>query len=171
MSKEIHNYIITCADGDLTANNLLVNYIGPNYKQKININNTIYYLETNGYNYKISDFGLAEYIDNTENDNNYINHIYRDYLLLFFLYFNNKKFYNYNKFVNLIELPIEDIYTDLHNGYKKSNKFIKNFVEEYNYNSVCNFMNKYLEIDKNSALLYELPNILLNEFIDIILYI
>ena len=41
--------------GDLTPNNLLVNYIGPNFKQKININNTIYYLETNGYNYKISD--------------------------------------------------------------------------------------------------------------------
>ncbi len=155
--------------GDLTPNNLLIHYVGPNYKQKIIINNEIHYIDTNGFCYKISDFGLAEKISNTKHGNSYLNHIYRDYLLLFFLYFHYKKFYNYYIFINLIEIPVEQIYTDLYDGYHKTDKFIQYFIEEYNYNSVCSFMNKYLEINSNNQLLYELPNFLLQDFIDIII--
>ncbi len=155
--------------GDLTPNNLLVNYIGSHYKQKIVIDNEIYHVDTNGYNYKISDFGLSEYIVNTEYKNFYLNHLYRDYLLLYYLYFNKTKFYNYNEFVNLIELPIGQINDDIYDIYNKTNKYIKCFKNEFTYNSVCEFMNKFLEIEFDNSLIHELPKILLKEFIDIIM--
>ncbi len=154
--------------GDLTPNNLLVHYMGNNYRQKIVINDEIHYIDTNGYCYKISDFGLSELIEYTKNTNNYLNHIYRDYLLLFFLYFNKKKFYNYNHFVDLIEIPIGQINDDLYYGYNKTEQYKEKFVDNFNYRSVCEFMNKFLEIEHDNKLIFELPELLLNDFIDII---
>lgn len=163
----LHNKL-NIIHGDLTPNNLLVHYIGRDYRQKIIINNETHYINTNGYCYKIADFGLAEYIDKTKNKSVYINHIYRDYLILFFLYFNKHKFYNYNKFIDLIEIPIGQINDDLYYGYKNTHKYKNSFIEEFNYKSVCNFMNKFLEIDNDNTLIYELPKLLLDDFIDII---
>ncbi len=154
--------------GDLTPNNLLVKYIGPNYRQKIIINDDIHYIETNGYCYKISDFGLAETIRNSKYKNCYRNYIYRDYLLLYFLYFYQKKFYNYNKFIDLIEIPIGEINDDLFIGYSNTEKYNKSFVEEFTYNSVCNFMNKFLEVELDNKLIFYLPKLLLEDFIDIL---
>ncbi len=154
--------------GDITPNNLLIHYMGNNYRQKIIINNNTHYLDTNGYCYKISDFGLAELIKNTKHKKAYINHTYRDYLLLYFLYFNKKKFYNYNKFIDLIEIPIGQINDDLYYGYHETNKYKETFVEKFNYRSICEFMNKFLEIEHNNSLIFELPKLLLDDFIDIV---
>lgn len=153
--------------GDLTPNNLLVNYVGGNYKQKIVIDDEIYYFDTKGYNYKIADFGLAEHIINTIDKEVYWNYLYRDYLLLYYLYFNKNKFNNYNKFINLIELPIAQINEDIYDIYKKTNKYKRCFNEEFTYSSVCKFMNKFLEIEFDDPLLYKIPKILLKEFIDL----
>ncbi len=165
----LHNQL-KIIHGDLTPNNLLVHYVGPNYRQKIVINDDIHYIDTNGFCYKITDFGLAEHIEATIFHKFYMNHIYRDYLLLFFLYFNKKRFYNYEKYINIIEIPLEQIYKDLHDGYNLNSRYIENFIEVYNYNSVCNFMNKYLEINLDNPILYDIPNTLLIEFIEVILY-
>lgn len=155
--------------GDLTPNNLLIHYVGRNYRQKITVNDETYYLDTNGFCYKISDFGLAEKLENTVSNKCYINHMYRDYLLLYFIQFNKNKFYNYGLFSNLIDITIERMNDDLYDGYHTSSKYNEHFEEEYNYNSVCNFMNKYLEVDYNSTFIYDTPKILLNEFIEIIM--
>jgi serine/threonine protein kinase len=162
----LHNQL-NIIHGDLTPSNILVHYIGPHYRQKIIVNNNIYYFDTNGYIYKISDFGLTELIDDTKYKKNYKNHLYRDYLLLYFLYFNKNKFYNYNKFSDLIELCIGQINNDIFEGYGKTEEYKKIFNDEYNYHSVCKFMNIYLESDFNNALIHRVPNILLNEFVDI----
>jgi len=162
----LHNQL-KIIHGDLTPSNILIHYIGPNYRQKIIINNEIYYFDTNGYIYKIADFGLVELIKDTKYKRNYRNHLYRDYLLLYFLYFNKNKFYNYNKFVDLIELSIGQINDDIYDGYGNTEDYQKYFIDEYNYRSVCKFMNIYLESDFDNALIYKVPNILLNEFIDI----
>ncbi len=163
----LHNKL-KIVHGDLTPNNLLIHYVGGNYKQKIIINNKSYDLDTKGYCYKISDFGLAEKLENTKTPKCYINHIYRDYLLLFFIQFNKNRFYNYDIFSNLIDITIERINDDLYDGYHNINEFNKCFEEEYNYNSVCNFMSKHLEIDFDSTLIYDTPKILLYEFIEIL---
>ncbi len=163
----LHNQL-NIIHGDITPNNILVHYIGPNYRQKIIFNNNIYYFDTRGYSYKISDFGLSEPIDKTIYNNIYMNHTYRDYLLLYYLYFNKNKFYNYNKFIYLIESCLGQINNDLYNGYRKSHAYKKHFVKEFNYHSVCNFMNIYLELDMDNVLIYKIPYMLLNEFIDIL---
>jgi serine/threonine protein kinase len=163
----LHNEI-KIVHGDLTPNNLLIHYIGENYRQRIIINNENYFINTNGYSYKICDFGLAEHLENTTNTKCYYNHIYRDYLLLFFIYFHKKKFDNYNKFAELIEIPIERINDELYNNYRTTDKYYNGFVKEYNYNSVCNFFNEYLEIHLNNKLIFEFPKLLLEDFIDII---
>jgi serine/threonine protein kinase len=163
----LHNEI-KIFHGDLTPNNLLVHYIGANYRQRIIINDENYFINTNGYSYKICDFGLADYLENTTTNKCYSNHIYRDYLLLFFIYFYKNKFDNYDRFAELIEIPLGQINDDLHTGYSKTDEYNKAFIEEYNYNSVCNFMNRYLEIDFNNKLIFELPKLLLEDFIDII---
>ena len=161
----LHNQL-NIIHGDLTASNILVHYVGPNYRQKITINNEIYYFDTNGYNYKITDFGLAELINDTKYKKSYKNYLYRDYLLLYFLYFNKKKFYNYNKFIDLIELCIGQINDDIYDGYNKTDEYKNNFINEFNYHSVCKFMNLYLESEFDNSLIYKVPNILLNEFLD-----
>jgi len=157
--------------GDLTPNNLLVHYVGPNYRQKIIINDENYFIKTDGYCYKICDFGLAEYLENTTVNNCYSNHIYRDYLLLFFIFFYKKYFNNYYRFSKLIEIQLEHINFDLLVDYENTEEYNKCFVEEYNYISVCNFMSKYLEINFNNKLIFGLPKILLQSFIDIIFHI
>ncbi len=158
--------------GDLTPMNILVQYIGPNFKQKINYNGIEYYINTNGYNFKICDFGLAEFINDTNyNKNNktiYFNHIYRDYLLLFYLYFYNDYFINYNVFRNIIEITIEKIKNDLFDIYGHTEEYCKYFIDTYNFNSVCRFMNKILEISNDSTFLYDTPRILLLEFLELI---
>jgi serine/threonine protein kinase len=166
----LHNEI-KIIHGDLTPNNLLVHYVGENYRQRIIIKDENYFINTNGYCYKICDFGLADYLENTKTNECYINHVYRDYLLLFFINFYKKNFDNYDKFAELIEIPIEQINDDLYAGYRKTAEYNKGFIEEYNYNSVCNFMNKYLEIDFNNKLIFELPKSLLEDFIDIIFHV
>jgi serine/threonine protein kinase len=163
----LHNEL-NIIHGDITPNNILVNYIGPDYRQKIIINNNIHYIDTKGYCFKIADFGLAEYLYNTKNNNSYISHIYRDYLLLYYLFFYNNKFYNYRKFCDLIEIPLGQINDDFFIGYSKTDKYKQNFVEDFSYRSVCNFMNKFLEINNDSKLIFDLPKILLQDFIDII---
>ena len=157
--------------GDLTPNNLLVNYVGTNYRQRITINNEDYFINTNGFSYKICDFGLAEYIEKTIINNNYLNYIYRDYLLLFFIYFYKNNFDNYYKFSQLIEIQIEQINFDLLVDYETTNEYYKGFVKEYNYNSVCIFMNKYLETNFDNKLIFELPKMLLKDFVDIVFQI
>jgi hypothetical protein len=49
-----------------------------------------------------------------------------------------------------------------------TDKYYNGFVKEYNYNSVCHFMSNYLEIEINDSLLYEIPRVLLSDYIDII---
>ena len=163
----LHNEI-KIIHGDLTPNNLLVHYIGSNYRQRIILNNENFFINTNGYCYKICDFGLAEYLEKTTANECYSNHIYRDYLLLYFIHFYKKRFDNYNKFAELIEITIKRINHDLYVGYGNTNEYNKCFVEEYNYNSICNFMDKWLEINLNNKLIFEIPKLLLYDFIDII---
>jgi serine/threonine protein kinase len=153
--------------GDLTPNNILVHYIGPHYRQKIILNNDIYYFDTKGYNFKISDFGLSELINTTKHKNVYMNYLYRDYLVLYYLYFNKHKFYNYNKFIDLIELCLGQINDDLFDGYKNTQEYHECFLKEFNYHSVCKFMNICLESNLDNTLIYDIPLLLLNEFIDI----
>jgi serine/threonine protein kinase len=154
--------------GDLTPNNILINYIGPSYRQKIIINDDVYYFDTNGYNYKITDFGLSELISNTKYKNTYMNYLYRDYLLLYFVYFNKKKFYNYNKFIDLIEICIGQINEDIYNGYRKTDEYKMCFIDTFDYKSVCTFMNTCLETDHENTLIYQIPKILFNDFVDIL---
>jgi serine/threonine protein kinase len=152
--------------GDLTPNNILVHYIGPNYRQRIIVNDENYFINTNGYCYKICDFGLANYLENTKQTKHYINHIYRDYLLLFFIYFYKNKFDNYNNFAELIETPLGYIYDDFYNGYRETDDFKKNIIDNYTYNSICDFLNKYLQIDFNNKLIFKLPKLLLLDLVD-----
>jgi serine/threonine protein kinase len=158
--------------GDLTPMNILVQYVGPNYKQKLYYNCIEYNINTSGYNFKIADFGLANYINDTRyyrnNNTIYINHIYRDYLLLFYLYFNKKIFINYSIFSNIIEITVENIKDDLYDGYEHTDEYYKYFVEKYNFNNVCFFMNTILETNYNSNLIYETPRILLIEYLELI---
>jgi serine/threonine protein kinase len=154
--------------GDLTPNNLLINYVGPNYRQKIIFNDTIYNIDTGGYCYKITDFGLAEKLFDTKIGNYYFNHIYRDYLLLYYIYFNQYDFYNFPIFKSLIKITLEKINDDFYEKYRNTDLYNKYIIDKYNYNSVCYFMNNFLEIETNNTLLYEMPRLLLNDFIDII---
>ena len=162
----LHNKL-NIIHGDLTPMNILVTYMGSTYRQKIICDDKEYYINTNGYKYNISDFGLAEYIEEDDINNTYINHIYRDYLLLFFLYFNKTIFYNYNMFGSIIELCVEQIKDNLFESYGITDKYKKYFLENNNFTSVCNFMDQYLEIDYNDALFYDIPKILLKEFIEL----
>ena len=154
---------------DLTPNNLLVHYVGPWYRQKIIIDDVTHYIDTNGYCYKITDFGLAENILDTKINNCYFNHIYRDYLLLFFVFFNKNRFYNYKLYFNLIEITLEKINDDFYEKYRNMDIYNKYIINEYNYNSVCYFMNEYLKVETNNSLLYEIPYLLLTDFLDIVL--
>jgi serine/threonine protein kinase len=158
--------------GDITPMNILVQYMGPNFKQKINYNGTEYNINTSGYCFKIADFGLANYIDDTRyNKNNksiYINHIYRDYLLLFFLYFYNDYFINYNMFSNIIDITIEKIKDDITELYSYSDEYKKYFIDKYCFNNMCYFMSKYLETKNTSSLYFDTPRILLVELLEII---
>jgi len=158
--------------GDLTPMNILVQYMGPNYKQKINYNGSEYNINTSGYSFKISDFGLANFIKETRynkyNKNIYINHIYRDYLLLFYLYFYNDYFINYNIFCKIINITIDKIKDDIADVYILNDEYNKYFVDKYNFNNMCYFMNKYLETDNDSSLYYDTPRILLVEFLELI---
>ena len=154
----LHNWLYII-HGDITPMNILINYVGENYKQKIIYNENTYYIDTNGYNFKICDFGLAYYIDNTKKESNYINFLYRDYLLLFYLYFNKHFFYNYNKFSSIIEICVEEIKEILYNYY--------DFNNEFNFYNICKFMNCCFEINFDNKFLYDMPNVLLKEFIDI----
>ena len=153
---------------DLTPNNLLVHYVGPHYRQKIIVKDITYNVDTNGYCYKITDFGLAENLSDTKIGNYYFNHIYRDYLLLYYIYFNKTAFYNYYIFNNLITITLEKINDDFYEKYRNTDLYNKYIINEYNYNSVCYFMGKFLEIDTNNSLLFDIPSALLNDFIYII---
>jgi serine/threonine protein kinase len=160
--------------GDLSPLNILVRYVGPDYKQKIIYDDKQYNINTSGYNFKIADFGLTEYLEKTiynRTTNNttsdiYINHIYRDYLLLFFLYFNKDIFYNYDIFSNIIDTTVNMIKEELFESYGITDKYNKHFIEKYTFNSVCYFMDTFMEIDNDNPLLFEIPKILLNEFIE-----
>jgi serine/threonine protein kinase len=167
----IHNEL-KIIHGDLTPMNILVQYVGPNYKQKICYNGIEYNINTCGYNFKIADFGLADYINDTRYSRNnnaiYINYIYRDYLLLFYLYFYNNYFINYNIFRNIIEITIENIKNDLYDSYGLTEEYNKYFIDKYNFNNVCHFMDTYLEIKHDCSLLYETPRILLIEFLEVV---
>ena len=163
----LHNEL-KIVHSDLTPNNLLVHYVGPNYRQKIIFNSTIYYIDTSGYCYKITDFGLAENLCDTKVCNYYFNHIYRDYLLLYFIYFNQNDFYNYPIFKSLITITLDKINDEFYEKYRNTDLYNKNIINKYNYNSVCHFMSNYLEIETNNELLHEIPHVLLNDFIDII---
>jgi serine/threonine protein kinase len=162
--------------GDLTPLNILVRYVSPDYKQKIIYDDKEYNINTGGYNFKISDFGLTEYLgktiyNRTKNKqpyNIYINHIYRDYLLLFFLYFNKDIFYNYDIFSNIIDITVNMIKDELFESYGTTDKYNKHFIEKYTFNSVCYFMDTFMEIDDDNTLLFEIPKILFNEFIEIV---
>lgn len=154
----LHNWL-QVIHGDLTPMNILINYVGPHYKQKIIYNEEVYYIDTNGYNFKICDFGLANNIDNTKHEYCYINFLYRDYLLLFYLYFYQSRFYNYEKYSNIIEICVEEIKEILYNSY--------DFDEEYNFYNVCKFMDYTFEINLDNKFLYDIPNVLLKEFIEI----
>lgn len=169
----LHNKL-NIIHGDLSPLNILVRYVDPNYKQKIIYDDKEYLINTNGYNFKISDFGLTEYLNKTKYNktkNNkthdiYINHIYRDYLLLFFLQFYKKKFSNYYIFSNIIDTTVDTIKDDLFLNYGLTEKYNKHFIEIYTFTSVCHFMDSYMEIDFNNKLLFDIPKILLNEFIE-----
>jgi serine/threonine protein kinase len=165
----LHNEL-NIIHGDLTPNNILVHYVGPHYRQKIIFNNDVYYIETNGYSYKITDFGLSEEIK-LNNKKIYTNYLYRDYLILYFLYFNKNKFYNYNVFIDLIELCLGQINDYLYNGYKTTEDYNKYVIKDVSYKSMCIFMNKYIEVDNDNILLFRIPRILLNQFIDIVNFI
>ena len=162
--------------GDLTPLNILIRYVSPDYKQKIIYDDIEYNINTSGYNFKIIDFGLTEYLDKTiynrTKDNKpydiYINHIYRDYLLLFFLHFNKDIFYNYDIFSNIIDTTVNMIKEELFESYGTTEKYYKYFIEKYTFNSVCYFMDTFMEIDNDNPLLFEIPKILLNEFIEIV---
>ncbi len=164
----LHNQL-KIIHGDLTASNILVNYIGNSYRQKIIINNQDFYFDTKGYVYKIADFGLAETLNETKHKRFYKNHLYRDYLILYFIYFNKKKFYNYNKFINLIEVSIGQINDDLYDGYNNTDDYKKNFIDEFNYYSVCKFMGQRLESYFDNSLIHIIPDVLLNEYLDILI--
>jgi serine/threonine protein kinase len=162
--------------GDLSPVNILVRYINPHYRQKIIYDDKEYNINTSGYSFKIADFGLTEYLDKTKynrtKDNKpydiYINHIYRDYLLLFFLYFNKDIFYNYDIFSNIIDTTVNMIKEELFESYGTTEKYYKHFIDKYTFNSVCYFMDTFMEIDYDNPLLFEIPKILLNEFIEIV---
>lgn len=158
----LHNKL-NIIHGDLSPRNILVRYVDTDYKQKIIFNDNEYNINTSGYCFKIADFGLSEYYCN-----NY-NHIYRDYLLLFFLYFNKEIFYNYSIFSDIIEITVDKIKNKLYLLYGNTDKYNNFFIEKYNFTSVCYFMDKFMYIEKDDELLYDIPNVLLNEFIEIIL--
>lgn len=154
--------------GDITPNNILVHYIGPNYRQRIIVNDESFFINTNGYCYKLCDFGIATHLENTRSNKYYINHIYRDFLLLFFIYFYKYKFNNYRQFAELIEIPVGYINDDFYNGYRETEHYKINLVDNYNYNSLCEFLDKCLEIDFNNRLIHKIPKLLLLDLVDII---
>ncbi len=135
----LHNKL-NIVHGDLTPSNILVKYIGGDYKQKIyydNINDN--YINTIGYMYKIADFGLAR---KGLKKNSYI---LRDYLMLYYLYYYKYYFYDYYLFEDIIEHVIY-----------KLNDIILNYVDnmdEYyhvleNYHNITNFLNDKFIINK-----------------------
>ncbi len=150
--------------GDLTPANILVKYMGYNYRQKIIYNDKEYYIDTDGYAFKITDFGLAEYIPNTFiSENNqilYRNFLYRDYLLFFYIYSNKINYYNYDKYYSLIETTVNNIVEIFKDNYSIEN------IDPFNFSFICNITNVYFEIDKNDKYLFNIPNLLLSEYIE-----
>jgi serine/threonine protein kinase len=164
----LHN-LLNIVHSDITAQNILIKYIGPNYRQKIIYDNDEYFIDTNGFSFKISDFGLAENINDTysyDNDETvFFNHVYRDYLLLFFLYFYKDNFYNYNYYIELIEPPLYKIKKILKNNIFFPDIYEKYIIDNYSYESLCKYLYDFVSINTESTALYTMPKFLLREFI------
>ncbi len=166
----LHNKL-NIIHGDMTSLNILVRYIGPGYKQKIIYKDKEYFLISDGYMFKITDFGISEYIKKMPVKNDIIEcHIYRDYLLLYYIYFqqkNNCAFLYYNLFSELIKNTIYKVNSialeysydlDIYDYY---------FDKKYNYFSVCKYFNKFHCIDKDNILFYKVPEELLDKFLEL----
>ena len=166
----LHNKL-NIIHGDITASNMLVKYIGPGYKQKIIYEDKEYFLNADCYMFKICDFGIAEPVEDLQiNNNMYSSHIFRDYLLLYFLYFIQQKyglFLYYDLFNVLIEETIIDINTIILKNTHDIDKYDYHFNETYTYSSVCKYFNKFHNIDTDTILYKKLPVDLLNEFLEL----
>lgn len=149
--------------GDITPTNILVKYIGINYRQKIIYNDKDFYIDTDGYSFKITDFGLAENIDKTFIQVNkqflYRNFLYRDYLLLFYIYCNKHIYNNYDKYKNIIEMIVNNIKNIFNENYTLN-------IDKIEFMNICNITNVYFEINLNDEYLYKIPRILLLEYLD-----
>lgn len=166
----LHNKL-NIIHGDITSLNILVRYIGPDYKQRIVYKDKEYLLISDGYMFKISDFGIAEHIKKIPINNNIIQcHVYRDYLLLYYIYFqqkNHSSFLYYNLFYNLIEKTIHRINIITLDYTYDIDTYDYYFNKKYNYFSICKYFNKFHDINKDNVLFYQLPEELLDTFLEI----
>jgi hypothetical protein len=167
----LHNKL-NIIHGDMTSLNILVRYVGLGYKQNIIYKDKEYSLITDGYMFKITDFGISEYIERipVNSDDIMETHIYRDYLLLYYIYFHQKKhssFLYYNIFTNLIKETIYMINEITFNYKNDISVYEYYFYDNYNYFSICKYFNKYHSINKDSILFTRLPENLLDKFLEL----